>query len=323
MRKFKVLCLLNILSIVFLLTSCGNERHEKSVIALDTVITLMAEGSNSKEVLEEAVDFIKQLDKKANFDENSELSRLNRASANIYTEVSAEIYEMLEIAKFCGDFTKYAYDVSAGSLTLLWDKARENEELPKAEEVEFAKSSVNADNIILKDGKVKKSISDVKVTVGGIAKGYAADKLYSLYKVNNISGFMNFGTSTILALGEKEYRVGIRNPRDEKNMLGVVSLKNEVLSTSGDYERYFIKNSVRYHHIIDPKTGYPANNSIASATVIIPLSEKNAGAMSDALSTALVVKGEKASDILPPFAKALIVTTNGKLIFYNGFKLEK
>ena len=319
----KLVCVFFTILLTTIITGCQKERAEKSVLALDTVITLTAEGENSKEVLSQSTDFLKNLDKLASFDEGSELSLLNKAKIDEFIKVSPDIYEMLMLGKYYTDFTKKTYDISAGALVNLWDESRKTETLPEKKTVAFAKSTVNADNIALVDDKVKKSNADTKITFGGIAKGYAADKIYSLYKAKDVSGFMNFGTSTILACGDKTYRVGIKNPRYEEKMLGVVTLKNEVLSTSGDYERYFINDNVRYHHIIDPSTGYPTKNGIASVTVIVPLSFEHAGVMSDVLSTALMVVGVKGEEFLPAGVKALFVTTDGELVFVNGFELEK
>jgi len=318
----RLLALVSLLLITVLSAGCGEVKAEKSVLALDTVIRLTAEGENSDKVLNDSAEFLKSLDKKANFDDNSELSLLNKAASENFINLSPEIYEMLTLGKYYTDFTKQNYNISAGALVKLWDKARENEEIPQADDIRAAKSAVNAQNIVLTDNKVKKSNADVEVTLGGIAKGYAADKIYSLYKANKVTGFMNFGTSTILACGNKTYRVGIKNPRDEKAMVGVVTLKNEVLSTSGDYERYFIKNNTRYHHIIDPFTGYPTNNDVASVTVIVPLSYENAGVMSDIFSTALMVAGESGREFLPDDIKVLFVMANGELVVWNGFELE-
>lgn len=332
MQKFKAFILLNLLFIVVLVSACGNNKFEKNIVALDTVITLTAEGQNSKEALNEISDFIKQLDEKANFEEDSELTKINNLPANTELEISPEICEMLKFGKFYTDFTKKSYDVSAGALVSLWDNARKNEKLPTQKEIDFAKSTVNADNIVLGSNKVKKSNADTKVTFGGIAKGYAADKVISLYKANGLTGFMNFGTSTIVALGDKSYRIGIKNPNDPSKMLGVVTIKNAVLSTSGNYERFFTVNNVRYHHIIDTKTGYPANNGIASATVIVPLTCENAGVMSDVFSTALMIAGRKSEDMLndkdtlkflPEDAQALLINTDGVVIKINDPLWEK
>lgn len=326
MLKFnflKFVCVFFTILLTTIIAGCQQENAEKSVLALDTVITLTAEGENSREVLNESANYLTNLDKLASFDEDSELNLLNKVEIKDFIKVSPEIYDMLSLGKYYTNFTKKYYDISAGALVNLWDKNRKSETLPNKEDILLAKSTVNADNFLLIDGKVKKSNANTKITFGSIAKGYAADKIHSLYKANNLSGFMNFGTSTILACGDKTYRVGIKNPREEEKMLGVVTLKNEVLSTSGDYERYFIKNNVRYHHIIDPFTGYPTNNGIASVTVIVPLSFEHAGVMSDVLSTALMVAGVQGEDFLPAGVKALFVTTDGELVFVNGFKLEK
>lgn len=324
MKKFKlfdfcrIFCLINLLFIVFLISGCKENKSEKSILALDTVVTITAEGENAKDATEKACEFVMRLDKLAGFEKGSELKLLNKATDESFLEVSPEIYALISLGKYYTDFTKQAYDVSGGKLVELWDEARKSEELPQDVEILTAKNTLSAKNIALENGKIKKSTPNTEFTLGGIAKGYAADIVYSLYKANNVTGFLNFGTSTILACGDKTYRVGIKNPRNESDIIAVVPLKNAAMSTSGDYERYFIKDNVRYHHIIDPKTGYPANSGIASATVIAPLTRENAGAMSDALSTALVVLGTEGASLLDSDIKAVLVTVDGKIIEVNG-----
>ena len=312
--------------LALLLTACGSVKSEKNLLVMDTVVSLKAEGEGSREAVKESAEWLRDFDKRVGMTEESEIQKLSDSNEEKYQEVSEDVYEVLRLGKEYTAFTKQAFNVTAGSLTALWDKAREIEEPPNVEAVKKAKSSVNIENLSIKvegNNLYKVSVkSGASLTVGAIAKGYAADKVKEIYEKNKATGLINLGTSTMIATGDKTYNIGIKNPRKEGELLGVVKLKNAALSTSGDYERYFIKNGVRYHHIIDPKTGYPANNGIASATVIVPLSHENAGAVSDALSTALVVLGESGVSLLSEDMRALFVRIDGEIIKVNGFEMQ-
>ena len=312
--------------LALLLTACGSVKSEKNLLVMDTVVSLKAEGEGAREAVKESAEWLRDFDKRVGMTEESEIQKLSDSNEEKYQEVSEDVYEVLRLGKEYTAFTKQAFNVTAGSLTALWDKAREIEEPPNVEAVKKAKSSVNIENLSIKvegNNLYKVSVkSGASLTVGAIAKGYAADKVKEIYEKNKATGLINLGTSTMIATGDKTYNIGIKNPRKEGELLGVVKLKNAALSTSGDYERYFIKNGVRYHHIIDPKTGYPANNGIASATVIVPLSHENAGAVSDALSTALVVLGESGVSLLSEDMRALFVRIDGEIIKVNGFEMQ-
>lgn len=323
MLRFSVVLLI----LALLLTACGSAKSEKNLIVMDTVVSLNAEGEGANKAVKESAEWLKDFDKRVGMTEESEIVKLSDNNKGEFQEVSEDVYEVLKLGKKYTEFTKQSFNVTAGELTTLWDKAREVEEPPNVEAVEKAKSSVNVENLSLKvegDRLYKVSVKNgASITVGAIAKGYAADKVKGIYEKNKATGLINLGTSTMIAIGDKTYNIGIKNPRKEGELLGVVKLKNAALSTSGDYERYFIKNGVRYHHIIDPKTGYSANNGIASATVIVPLSHENAGAVSDALSTALIVLGESGVSLLSEDMRALLVKTDGTLTKINDFEIKE
>ena len=118
--------------------------------------------------------------------------------------------------------------------------------------------------------------SGMAIDLGGVAKGYAVDEIRKIYEKHHIeSGLINLGASSMYAVGKttkgKPWNIGIKHPRSDNNQdfLGIVAIENQALSTSGDYERYFIQDGVRYHHIFDPRTGYPARSGVMSDSIII------------------------------------------------------
>ena len=137
-------------------------------------------------------------------------------------------------------------------------------------------------------------LAGVKINLGGVGKGYGVDIVREIFSEHGITdGLIDFGTSSIFAFGKK--KIGIKNPRNDNELAQVIELENCALSTSGDYEQFFIVDSRRYHHIINPKTCLPTDNGIASVSVIVSGDVKSCGACADILSTAILVLGEENS----------------------------
>ena len=153
---------------------------------------------------------------------------------------------------------------------------------------ELKKADINVD----RENKTISLSENTAIDFGGIAKGYASEKARDILSQCNIkSAMINLG-GNVCALGHKpdgnNWKVAIKSPFDSEKQLGIVSVHDKAVITSGGYERYFEKDSVRYHHIIDPFTGYPADNGIISVTII-----SDDPTLADALSTALYVMGKE------------------------------
>ena len=166
---------------------------------------------------------------------------------------------------------------------------------------------------------------------GALIKGLALDGICSTWQSAGITNALaDLGTSSMLGMGVNEagepWQIGIRNPRGERagDMIAVLPLSDEVLSVSGDDERYFMYEGRRYHHLIDPRTGYPADTGLSSVAVTLPLAaedtagwEGNMGMLSDMLSTAVFVLGpEEGRKLLAdvPSALVILIGTDGKVI---------
>ena len=172
--------------------------------------------------------------------------------------------------------------------------------------------------------------SGMSIDLGGIAKGFAADEVLRIYKKYNIKdGLINLGSSSIYAVGKNDnnhtWSIGIKHPRNESsgNYLGIIKLSDESLSTSGDYERYFIKDGKRYHHILNSATGYPVDNGIMSVSVIVDGSVSDNSMLADILSLTVFElgpeKGIKLIDSIPNVA-CEITTTDYKVYTSSRFK---
>ncbi|WP_051650457.1 FAD:protein FMN transferase [Selenomonas sp. AB3002] len=290
---------------------------QKSEIVMDTVAQLTAEGTEAEAAVQESFVRLQELEGiLSNYEEGSDAARLrDSAGSGAWVKVSPEMYHLLEISQRYSQLTDGAWDITAAPLVKLWGIGTDKARVPEPSEIEQARGKVDWHKLEL-DGRdsARLLVPGMELDMGGIAKGYALDEVRKIYAKHGIEkGLINLGTSSIYGLGmNKEgqpWRIGLRHPRrdDPKEYLKVEELSDEALSTSGDYERYFEEDGVRYHHIIDPRTGYPAwcgrevpaGERPVSIAVIIEGRDEDCGVKSDLLTTALFVLGkEKGAELL-------------------------
>jgi thiamine biosynthesis lipoprotein len=220
--------------------------------------------------------------------ESSELSAINRHAALRSVMISPELYSLIERTLEMSEMTNGAFDITFASVGYLFnyrDKLR-----PDDETVSALKDAINYRFVELEPGipRVKFNHPDVKIDLGGIAKGYAVDNAIRILKKHGIKhGLVTAGGDTKL-LGDRrgrDWMVGIRDPRNSERQAVLLPLSDTAMSTSGDYERYFEENGTRYHHILSPRTGESATG-VQSVSIISDSATNN-----DALSTAVFVLG--------------------------------
>ncbi|MEK6728175.1 MAG: FAD:protein FMN transferase [Candidatus Omnitrophota bacterium] len=220
---------------------------------------------------------------------DSEISQLNSLGK---LRVSDDTMYVLGKAKEFYLASDGEFDITVGPLLDLWGFSEHKYYLPTAEEIKNAKSRVGFNKIILNEGDnmIEFSIPGMKVDLGGIAKGFAVDCAVKKLKEAGIKSCLINAGGQIHCLGDKfgkAWQIAIRNPRTE-GLFETLQLKDKAVSTSGDYQQFFIKNKKRYSHILSPKTGGPVNNGIASVTVVA-----SDGLTADALSTTIFAIGIK------------------------------
>lgn len=305
MDKKRYVWVLLTMAFLIILSCSGCSLHpessfDRSGVAMDTTVSLRASGKEAKEAVDEGFDRLNQLDKLAGHNEDSDVSRINAAAGKAYVQVDPAIYEMIEYAKEYSAKSQGEWDITVGVMTNLWRIGNDDQHVPSADEISQALMKVNYKDILLRpeDHSVMLAKPGMAIDLGGVAKGYAVDEIRKIYEKHHIeSGLINLGASSMYAVGKttkgKPWRIGIKHPRsdDDKSFLGIVSIENQALSTSGDYERYFIQDGVRYHHIFDPRTGYPARSGVMSDSVVIDGSVPHAGMLSDMMTTIVFVLG--------------------------------
>jgi len=291
MKKFLSLIIL----VTFLFGGCGVTPCERSEIAMDTVITLKATGSDAQAAIDESFVRIAELEENIFVD----VKKIEESAGNgEFVEISPEVYDMLEIAQKYSELTNGAFDVTCGAAVELWGIGTKNPRVPTVEEIAAVKNFVYREHLHLHNGKAQLNLRGVKLNLGGIAKGYGVDLAKKIFVKHGIrDGLIDFGNSTIFAIGKK--KIGIKNPDDPGKLAKVVELEDGAISTSGDYEKFFIVEGHRYSHIIDPKTCAPAHSAISSISVVVSNDVKNCATVADILSTTAFVTGRcRAEEIL-------------------------
>lgn len=298
---------------LMLAACCGcNGSSSDTRFLLDTIVTITADCDN--ETLSGAFEVCEKYDDLFNArKETSEISTLNRNGSG---EVSPDTAYLIETALYCSEISDGGFDITVYPLTLLWNF--KNEIVPDKDEIAEALKSVDYGGVKLSGRFV--DLCGRKIDLGGIAKGFIADKTLEYLKEKGAkSGIINLG-GNVYVFGDKTYNVGIQTPFDETKTSAVIRLKNKTAATSGVYQRYFEKGGVLYHHIIDTKTGYPVESDLLSATVICDNS-----ALADAFSTLCVIKGKKAAEMFIEEQKgveAIFIDKDYAVSYTKGIKKQ-
>ncbi len=291
---------------------CGKPLHKDSEFLMGTFVEVISRDAKAKDIV---FSELKRLEGIFNlFDKDSELSRLNASGA---LRVSPELFYVLKEAMRFHEQTNGVFDVTVAPLSLRWKAAIREQELPKDEEIKRLSQLVGFDYVYLdeetRDVRLLKSGSSIDL--GGIAKGYAVDMAVAKLRQAKINSAIVNAGGNLYCLGDNNgvpWQAGIQDPRHEKRVLLRISVKDKGVSTSGDYEQFFIYKNKRYSHIIDPRTGYPADTGIIAATVVA-----SDAITADVLSTALVILGiEKSSELLKSFpgATAKLIDASGRIM---------
>lgn len=311
MMRLKSYILLCCLFVSALSSGCQKPMHKETQYSMGTFVEVRSADPRAGAIV---FDEFRKLEAIFNiFDPKSELSRLNLSQSAI---VSEPLFSVLKEAREFNRSTEGAFDFTIGPVSILWKKAIAKKEIPLPGEIQQALALTGADYVYLNETtrEVRLLKAGMIIDLGGIAKGFALNRAVKRLKEAKVSSALINAGGNVFCLGDnrgKEWSVGIQDPLRENKVIKKLELKDRAVSTSGDYTQYFELNGKRYSHIIDPRTGYPADSKIASATVIS--SDASAG---DALSTACIVLGlDKSRRILAGFpdARAALVAFDGKI----------
>ena len=293
----KATAFLTIILLILALSSCSLPRKDEKLsvtgLYFDTVIQIDAWGVRTS-VLEECKEICEAYEALfSNKIETSEVSQIN-ASAGSPVKVSQETLDLISLGlKYC-ELSGGKFDITIAPLSDLWNFTDNPDHvIPDAAAIEEARSHVDYKKVLIDEEACTVTLQDpqAKIDLGGIAKGYIADRLKEYLKKEGVEhALINLG-GNVLTLGTSSdgspFRIGIQKPFDEQNIpIDTVEIQDRSVVSSGVYQRYFEKDGSLYHHILDPETGYPYANGLLQATVIT-----DSSADGDALSTCCFALG--------------------------------
>lgn len=256
--------------------------------------------------------------------DGSDILRLNAAAGNAPVAVSAEVREVLHASQEVSEWTSGKFDVTFAALSGLWKFDHDIDgQVPDRSQIAPRLPLIDYRALQIDDraGTASLTRAGMKVNLGGIGKGYAVDRAVTILRDAGLSDFMiQSGGDLFVAgrRGDRPWRVGIQDPRGSPDtMFAALELTDVALSTSGDYERFFIRDGRRYHHILDPDTGEPA---LRSRSVSIVAKTSTAA---DGLSTGVfILGGEEGMALIEklPDVEGVIVTAENKVLVSSGLK---
>ncbi len=287
---------------------------QRSAFVMDTLVDIKIETKhkNTDEILDTTFKLIENYENKLSFYKNeSPIWKFNNSVIDSLL-IDEDLKEIFSISEKLFSKTNSHYDITIGALSEIWDF--DNNIIPSNSEIEKAIKNTDFRKLKFQNNYLHKP-AGMKINLGSLAKGYIIDKTIEyLMQQDVISGFVNAGGDMRIFGRKKSFKIGIQHPRSDSNeMIDVIKVMNMSVVTSGDYERYFIEDGKRYHHIIDPFTGYPSQNAV-SVTVIA-----KTALIADAYSTALFL-------LKPENAIKLAEETEGLdavIYFFREDKIEK
>ncbi|SNX54705.1 FAD:protein FMN transferase [Thermoanaerobacterium sp. RBIITD] len=328
-EKFLAIMLISVIS--FSLIACGNDdkQYTRTDFMMDTVMQVTAYGKNAKKAVDESMNRIKVIDNQMSSQKDgSDIQKINNNSGKDFVKVNPDTLYVIKTALKYGKISDGNFDITIAPLVNLWGIGTKNAHIPPDNQIKDAMKLINYRDVLLneKDNEVKLKRPGMAIDLGGIAKGYTADEIENIMKKYGVKhALLNLGGSSVYMLGSKpdgsNWNIGIQDPFGDKGKyFAIVSGKDMLIDTSGNYERYFIKDGKRYHHILNPYTGYPAESGVVSTTIV---SSNIKSIDADALSTITFIlgvdKGMKLIESMPG-VDAIFVTPDYKVYATSGLK---
>ncbi|MCL1808265.1 MAG: FAD:protein FMN transferase [Clostridiales bacterium] len=323
MRRTALLCI----ALAFLAMGCteaenGDKDVSASSLQLDTVVTITLYGTSDETIIEAAFGEIDRLEKILSRKQpGSDLARLAESSGKDLIEVSPDTIFLLEESEKYSRETRGLFDVTIGPLVSLWDITGDGY-YPTDEERRSAYALVNHDKVLTSGNRAMLKTMGMEADFGAIAKGYIADKVKAFLIEKGVeSGVINLGGNVLLIGGKPGdglFRIGVENPDEESDkIMGMIEIADKSLVSSGPYERNFTYEGKKYHHILNPKTGFPVDNELLQVTVI-----SDESITGDALSTCAFLLGlEQGMELIDntPGVSAIFVTKDKQVYLSMGF----
>lgn len=319
----RIVCLLLAMLAALSLTACGRgeEPEKQELFAMDTYMSLIAYGDGARDALAAAAREINRLERELSRTVSaSDVYQLNAGgSASVSDETAALLTAAVEYSEKTGGL----FDVTIAPLVTLWGITTDSPRVPSQGEIDALLPLVGSDHIRL-DGDTVTLDTGCAVDLGGIAKGYASDRVAEILRQNAVTGAAVSLGGNVYVCGQKPdgtgWSVAVQDPKNTDSYALTLELTDTFAVTSGGYQRFFTgEDGTVYQHILDPRTGRPAETDLLSVTVIA-----QNGTMADAYSTALYVMGEQgACDFWRQSAAAfdlVLITADGRVLYTPGLE---
>jgi len=325
MRKLYLTIL--ILSLVAM--GCSRSRSvQRTETIMGTQVTITVAQTTPEEgaaAIDAGMAELRRLDAMMSlYKDTSELTKVNLAAGKAPVAVSPEMIELAEQAVEISRISNGVFDVTIGPLVVLWQMKLKQGTVPADDEIAHVRTLVDYRNIVI-DRKASTLFlrkPGMIIDFGG-CKGYLVDRVADLFRTRGVNNALIAVAGDIMAMGRREddkpWRIGVQHPREKDKTITVLELSDQYVCTSGDYERFVIREKKRYHHIIDPRTGKPSTGVI-SATLI-----GTRGAVTDPLAKVPFILGaSEGLKIVKKFGiEAIIVDDSGKITTTTGTRLTQ
>ncbi|MBS4217420.1 FAD:protein FMN transferase [Bacillus sp. FJAT-49711] len=331
-KKIYVICLL----VIMILASCGQTKkssvltspYKETEFLMGTVVTVRIYDDGKKATLDPVFKRIKRLADQITVNEQgSEIDDINKNAGIKAVSVSEDIFKLIEAGKKYSEKANGSFDISVGPLTSLWHIGFPDAKKPDKEEIESTLPLISYKEIELnkEDQTIFLKEKGMQLDLGAIAKGFITDEVVKVLKEHDVgTAIVDLG-GNIYVMGKnptgKDWTVGIQDPFSPRGeIVGKVSESNKSIVTSGIYERFIEVDGIKYHHLLNPKDGYPFNNDVAGVSIISDQSIDG-----DALSTVVFSKGIKDGMKFIEEIKgveAIFISTDKKIYATSGIKKE-
>ncbi|MTK12557.1 MAG: FAD:protein FMN transferase [Clostridiaceae bacterium] len=329
-RRKRSIFLVGLMAISLFLGGCSSQNAEpveKTEFMLGTICTIKVYDGNKNEALDKAFQRVKQIENEMSINkEGTEFDAVANAAGKNFVKVSDDTFAVIKKGLYYSEQSKGAFDITIGPLVKLWGIGTDNAKVPTQAEIDAAKALVGYKDLVLDEANKKVMLKrpGMSIDAGGIGKGFAADEAAKVLKQNGVKhAIINLG-GNVLVIGNnpdgRPWGIGVQNPFDTRGKeIGVLSATDKTVVTSGIYERYIEKNGKKYHHILNPFTGYPMENSLASVTVFTDVSF-DADAMTKYIFYQGLEKGPEYVKNSLPGVEAIFITKDKGVYVTEGLK---
>lgn len=331
MRNLRLGYIVILVSLLLVLTACNDEESDlrsqpvkETSFLLGTVVNLTVYDKGSEATVDEAIAMIDQYEQLLSDEiETSEVSQINQQAGINPVKVSEEVFQLIEDSIDYGELSNGGFDITVGPLTNLWRIGYDDARKPSDEEITEVLAIIDHQSIVLDEENQTVFLPEeaMELDLGAIAKGYISDRVNELFDEAGVSTAIIDLGGNIYVKGNRPtgtpWTVGVQNPfLGRGELIGRIEAVDKSVVTSGIYERYLEVDGETYHHLLDPDTGYPFDNTIAGVTIVSETSVQG-----DALSTAVFANGVNGGkEIIESLeeVEAIFVTKDQEVILTSG-----